>query len=46
MASYLVIHTVNSLNSDKENIKLATARALYAELLKYYNIKKAAKRSA
>lgn len=46
MASYLIIHTVNSSSSDKENVKLATARALYAELLKYYNIKKQAVKSA
>lgn len=46
MTSYQIVHTVNSLEGEKENIKLAAARALYAELLKYYNAKKAAERSA
>lgn len=46
MASYLIVHTVNSPKAGKENIKLATARALYAELLKYYNTKKQAVKSA
>lgn len=46
MISYEVIHTVNSQSTEKENIKLAAVRALYAELLKYYNTKTADKKSA
>lgn len=46
MTSYQIVHTVNSSNAEKENIKLAAARALYAELLKYYNTKTAAAKSA
>lgn len=46
MTSYQVIHTVNSPKAEKENIKLSVARALYVELLKYYNTKKTTKKSA
>lgn len=46
MVSYQIVHTINSSNEKKENIKLAAARALYAELLKYYNTKTAAEKSA
>ena len=46
MVSYEIIHTTSSQNFEKEKIKLAAARALYAELLKYYNAKTAAKKSA
>ena len=46
MASYQVIHTVNSSKPEKENIKLTAARALYVELLKYYNAKVAAEKTA
>lgn len=46
MAAYRIVHTVNSSNADNENIKLAAARALYVELLKYYNSKTAAAKSA
>jgi len=44
MASYQIIHTES--NADKESIRLAAARALYIELLKYYNAKMATERSA
>lgn len=46
MTDYQIIHTVNSSSADKENIKSAVARALYAELLKYYNSKTTAVKSA
>lgn len=46
MAAYQIVHTINSSKSKKENIKLSVARALYAELLKYYNTKKTTERSA
>lgn len=46
MISYQIVHTINSSRVDKENIKSAVARALYAELLKYYNTKIAAEKSA
>lgn len=46
MASYQVVHTVNSPSTNKENVKLAAARALYAELLKYYNTKATSAKSA
>lgn len=41
-----MVHTVNSPEKEKENIKLSVARALYTELLKYYNAKKTTERSA
>lgn len=34
---YIIVHTVRSAESEREDIKLAAARALYAELIKYYN---------
>ncbi len=46
MASYQIIHTENLSNADKESIRLAAARALYIELLKYYNAKMATERSS
>ena len=46
MASYQIVHTVNSSSSEKENAKLAAARALYVELLKYYTAKTVAAKSA
>lgn len=46
MASYQVVHTVNSPSTNKDDVKLAAARALYAELLKYYKTKAAQARSA
>lgn len=46
MASYQMVHTVNSPQKEKENIKLSAARALYVELLKYYNTKTAMVKSA
>lgn len=46
MASYRIVHTVNSPKGEKENIKSAAARALYTELLKYYNTKMEAEKSA
>lgn len=42
---YLIIHTVSSAESEHESAKLAAARALYAELLKYFS-GKAAEKSA
>lgn len=46
MTAYRIVHTVNSSNADKKNIKSSAARALYIELLKYYNTKTAAEKSA
>lgn len=46
MAVYQIVHTVGSSESEKENMKFSAARALYAELLKYYNTKKTTERSA
>ena len=46
MASYQIVHTVNSSSAEKENAKLTAARALYTELLKYYNTKTATEKSA
>lgn len=36
---YLIVHTVCSAESERESAKLAAARALYAELLKYRSSK-------
>lgn len=44
--SYTIIHTVNTTGSERAGAKLSAARALYAELLKYYNTKTADKKSA
>ena len=46
MRKFEVVHTVNSNDSEKESIKQAAARALYAELLKYYSAKNAAEKTA
>lgn len=46
MAAYQIVHTIDSSKLKEENIKLSAARALYAELLKYYNTKKTTERSA
>lgn len=46
MAVYQIVHTIDSSKSEKEDTKLSAARALYAELLKYYNTKKTTERSA
>ncbi|MBD5128618.1 MAG: hypothetical protein HDT43_01625 [Ruminococcaceae bacterium] len=43
MASYLIVHTENPSKTEKESVKLAAARAVYAELLKYRNSKITAK---
>ena len=46
MVTYQIVHTISSSDSEEENIKLAAARALYVELLKYYNAKTTVKKSA
>lgn len=43
---YTIIHKVNTSESDREKIKLAAARGIYAELIKYYRSKTAAERPA
>lgn len=43
---YTIIHKVNAPESDREKLRLAAARALYAELIKYYRSKTAAERPA
>lgn len=39
MTAYKIVNTVCTQNSETERAKKAAARALYAELLKYYDLK-------
>lgn len=43
MTSYQIVNTVCTQLSETERAKKAAARALYAELLKYYELKETQK---
>ncbi|MCM1165408.1 MAG: hypothetical protein NC299_03720 [Lachnospiraceae bacterium] len=45
MTAYRIVHNIGTPDAERENVRLAAARALYEELLKYYNGKTAQKGS-